>query len=101
MSTHLGSVRVGHSIVRVSAEGCHECGTLFSASWHRAEILQVAIGKRQLHLDTFRCEECEKKESRPGVPGTSSDRASGHEERMGKPTLPDGAAGSEFGGTVE
>jgi len=101
MSTHLASAKVGHSTVRVTGEGCHGCGTLYSASWHRAKILQIAIGLRQFHVDLYRCEECEAKESRPGVLGPPREGAQGHEERQGKPTLPDGAAGVQSGRVIE
>lgn len=59
--THLFSARIGKTVVRVTSEGCFDCGTLFSASWHESQTVSVQIGRRSASLALWRCLSCHRK----------------------------------------
>ena len=55
-------MNVGKAKVRISAEGCIDCGTLWSHAWEVARVLTIRIGKRTYQLDIHRCGDCMKKQ---------------------------------------
>jgi len=80
VTTHLASARVGKTTVRVTGEGCVECGTTFSAAWFIGKTVPVQIGNRSFMLHLMKCLRCR--------------RSRGQAE----PTLPDAEPLMESGG---
>ncbi len=51
-------VRLGKTIVTVSAEGCIRCGTKWSTGWRTAKIVKVNIDGRLSELKLHTCHNC-------------------------------------------
>lgn len=61
------SVKHQKATIRVTCEGCLDCGTSFSRTWHLVREVQVAIGKRRVSVGIHRCGECQAKQDAKAI----------------------------------
>lgn len=55
------TINIGKAKIRIYAEGCIDCGTLFSTGWREASEIQLVVrGRRKPFLIVLnRCENCQ------------------------------------------
>lgn len=55
------SIDIGHTKIRLSVEGCVDCGTLWSSGWTVAKVVSIKIGSKEGEISLHRCIECMQK----------------------------------------
>lgn len=55
-------VNIGKCKLRVHAEGCVDCGTLWAYGWHEADTISVtAYNRKPFIVVIHRCDSCQRK----------------------------------------
>lgn len=52
------TITIGKTKIHIRAEGCHDCGTWWSSSWHQHTTAELMYRTRKIVLNISICADC-------------------------------------------